>query len=175
MNTRRLICSTLVTLAVAALPLAQAALADERATNHAYEMSVVVDRAYGDLVARGGYERAILRIASHPNHFPFATATNLCVAHTMVGQYRHAARYCDEALDVAAEIGRTGMRKDRDAATEWALAFSNRGVLRARMGDAQGAEQDFRSAIALNGDSEVPMHNLVHLGEELGEPLVRLE
>ena len=67
------------------------------------------------------------------------------------------------------------MRKERDPKTEWVLAVSNRVLLRARMGDAQGAEQDYRSAIALNGDSEVPMHNLVHLGEELGEPLVRLD
>ena len=157
------------------LPFAQTLQADEAAANHAYEMSVVIDRAYGELVSKGRYERAILRIASHPNRFPFATANNLCVAHTLVGQYRHATRHCDEALEIAGEIARTGLRKDRDATTEWALAFSNRGVLRARMGDADGAEQDFRAAIELRGESQVPMHNLVHLGEELGEPLVGID
>ena len=59
--------------------------------------------------------------------------------------------------------------------TEWALAFSNRGVLRARMGDPKGAEQDFRQAISLHCGSDVPVHNLARLGEEIGEPLVRLD
>ncbi len=158
-----------------ALPLAQSLPADEAAANHAYEMSVVIDRAYGELVSRGRYERAILRIAGHSSRFPFASATNLCVAHTMVGQYRHATRHCDKALEIAAEIAGAGLRKDRDATTEWALAFSNRGVLRARTGDADGAELDFRAAIELRGESQVPMHNLVHLGMERGEPRVVLD
>jgi len=154
-------------LSVAAPPL----IADDNADTDAYEMSVVVDRAYGELVAHGRYERAILRIASHSNRFPFATATNLCVAHTMVGQYRHAMRYCDEALTVAEDAARTGRREDRDYTTEWALAFSNRGVLRARMGDEEGAEHDFRMAIERHGGSDLPVHNLARLHHEIEDAL----
>jgi hypothetical protein len=158
----------LAVVSVATSPVAQA---DEAAGNGAYEMSVVVDRAHGDLVSRGRYERAILRIASHPNRFPFATATNLCVAHTMVGQYRHAQRYCDEALEAAESAARSGRRPDREYTTEWALAYSNRGVLRARMGDTESARLDFRAAIDLHCGSELPVHNLARLNHELEDTL----
>ncbi|MEJ2401556.1 MAG: hypothetical protein P8Y52_09210 [Xanthomonadales bacterium] len=166
MKRLNVLCVAMV-LAAATIFGAAPAFADDHAANNTYEMSVVVNRAFGELVSHGRYERAILRIASHPNRFPFATATNLCVAHTMVGQYRHALRYCDEALEAAEDAAATGRRRDRDYTTEWALAFSNRGVLRARMGDAKGAAHDFRMAIDLHGDSQLPVHNMARLHHEI--------
>lgn len=145
--------------------------ADDSAANGSYEMSVVIDRAHGDLVAQGRYDRAILRISSNPDRFPFATATNLCVAHTMVGQYRHAVNYCDAALDAAEGAAQTGRRRDRDYTTEWALAYSNRGVLRARMGNCKAAAEDFRMAIRLHGETELPLHNLARLNTEFPETI----
>ena len=158
-------------LVCASAAIMPAAVADEEAASGAYEMSVVVDRAYGDLVSNGRYERAILRIASHPNRFPFATATNLCVAHTMVGQYRHAMNYCDAALEAAAGAAQAGHRRDRDYTTEWAIAHSNRGVLHARMGNCKAAAMDFRAAIELHGESQLPVHNLVRLNQEFPETI----
>lgn len=132
-----------------------------------YQMSVVLDRAYGDVVSSGNFEKAILRISSHYSRFPYATATNLCVAHTMVGQFKHAEHYCNEALEEAEKAAARGSRKGRDYTAEWALAYSNRGVLRARMGDNPGAEEDFRMAIELKADTHMPMNNLAHLNREL--------
>ncbi|MEJ2257132.1 MAG: hypothetical protein P8X98_09000 [Woeseiaceae bacterium] len=72
-----------------------------------------------------------------------------------------------EALEAAEDAAATGRRRDRDYTTEWALAFSNRGVLRARMGDAKGAAHDFRMAIDLHGDSQLPVHNMARLHHEI--------
>ena len=44
-----------------------------------YQMSVVLDRAYGDIVSKGDFDKAILRINTHNSRFPYATATNLCL------------------------------------------------------------------------------------------------
>ena len=128
-----------------------------------YRMSVVFDRAYGDVVSQGDYNKAILRINSDRSRFPFATATNLCVAHTMVGQYKHAEHYCDLALEEAEKAAAKGRKKSRDYTSEWALAYSNRGVLRARRGDDEGATEDFRLAIAKQSESDLPIHNLAVL------------
>ena len=159
---RQIILTTL--LALTALYAAPTAWAGDPASD--YQMSVVLDRAYGDVVSRGNYERAILRISSHPDRFPYASATNLCVAHTMVGQFRHAEHYCDKAVEEAEKAAATGRRKSRDYTAEWALAYSNRGVLRARRGDHEGAAHDFRMAIEKQSVSELPVHNLARLSKE---------
>ena len=149
---------------------AEAAESDESA----YLMSVVLDRAEGRTIARGNYQRAILRATTHSNRQPVATNTNLCVAHTMVGQYRHAQHYCDEAVAAAQKADEVGLRKDRDYTMEWAMTLSNRGVLRAMTGDKAGAEEDFRLAIELRSSTELPVQNLAHLqGDALETIAVR--
>lgn len=159
---KRLITLTILST-LTAFFAAPAAWAEQSASD--YQMSVVLDRAFGDIVSRGNFERAILRINSHPDRFPYASATNLCVAHTMVGQFRHAEHYCDQAVEEAEKAAATGRRKSRDYTAEWALAYSNRGVLRARRGDHEGAEHDFRMAIEKQSVSELPLHNLARLTE----------
>lgn len=98
-----------------------------------------------------------LRIPANSRNF--AASTNLCVAHTMVGQFQHAHRYCEQAV-LAAEQGlELGRRADRNYRLELATAYSNRGVLHARMGDMVGAREDFRLAIELDSVSGAPEHN----------------
>lgn len=136
-----------------------------------FQMSVILDRAHGEVVSAGNYSKAILRINGDHERFPFATNTNLCVAHTMVGQFKHATRYCDEALRIAEQEASTGRRKDRDYTKEWVIAFSNRGVLRARMGKFEAAAADFRAAIDLHGGSEQAVSNLAKLNESEHEAI----
>lgn len=168
------IVSTLLALVLAGLGLstvAPAACAQEGATS--YQMSIVFDRSHGDLLSRGNYQRAIVKINHSHDHFPFATATNLCVAHTMVGQYKHAEHYCDKALEEAEKAAAQGRRKSRDYTAEWAMAYSNRGVLRARIGDDAAAEQDFRMAIEKQAGRDLPIHNLAVLKQETGDVYVQ--
>lgn len=141
----------------------------------AYEMVFVEDRAHGDKVLYGAYEKAITRLSRQadrfPNRHPFATATNLCVAHAMIGQYEQADLYCDRAVAIAEETAVTGRKERRDRVSglplelrsvndNWAQAYSNRGVLRALTGNMEGAEEDFRHAIALEADSAAAASNL---------------
>jgi len=162
---------TLVLVSLGLVTVAPAAYAQEGSTS--YEMSIVFDRSYGDLVSRGNFERAIVKINRSHDHYPFATATNLCVAHTMVGQYKHAEHYCDKALEEAEKAAAQGRRKSRDYTAEWAMAYSNRGVLRARIGDDAAAEQDFRMAIEKQAGQDLPIHNLAVLKQEASETYVQ--
>lgn len=168
MNTRfTTICLPLALLGLCLPAFVPAASAQQGATT--YEMSIVLDRAYGDLVSHGSYTRAIVKINRSHDHYPFATATNLCVAHTMVGQYKHAEHYCDKALEEAEKAAAQGRRKSRDYTAEWAMAYSNRGVLRARIGDDAAAEEDFRLAIEKQAGTDLPVHNLAVLKQETSE------
>ena len=171
LNTFKLItqtscCALLVlTAAIGSTPVMAA---DE---DPAYQMSVIQDRSHGDLVARGNYDKAIVQISADHDHFPFATATNLCVAHTMVGQYKHAEHWCDKALAEAEKAAAKNRRRNRDYTLEWAVAYSNRGVLRARMGDPIGAEADFLAAIEMQSGTMLPVNNLANLNEQGSEAL----
>ena len=164
---------TTILLALGAVITAPAAWAQEDIST--YRMSIVQDRAYGEVVSRGDYDKAILRINTHRSRFPFATATNLCVAPTMVGQFKHAEHDCDEALAEAEKAAAKGRRKSRDYTAEWAMAYSNRGVLRARVGDHEGASDDFRLAIELQSDSPLSIHNMAVLSQETSEPIAKFE
>ena len=58
------------------------------------------------------------------------------------------------------EIYRTHVGQLADGGClELATAYSNRGVLHARMGDMVGAREDFRLAIELDSVSGAPEHN----------------
>lgn len=149
---------TLATLSVlSAILFSQAAFSDN------FEMSVVLDRAHGDLVWQGAYEDAIKHISHGDHRMPFAAANNLCVAHTKMDNFEQAALSCDIAVQLAEFAAENGHRPDVDYVTEFAIALSNRGVLRAFTGDLDGAEEDFRKAAGLNPDTDCPVQNLSHL------------
>lgn len=129
-----------------------------------YVLSIVYDRAHGDLVQRGDYQRAIRRAGSVEARFPYSAHTNQCVAHVMLEQYDEAFGHCETAVQLAEQAAETGRRKDRDYLGEWSMALTNRGVLHARSGDIEAAEADFREALALGADTAVPEINLAQLG-----------
>jgi Tfp pilus assembly protein PilF len=155
-----------VTFGASAQALADGGVGQVEMVEPGYEMSVVLDRAEGKALQQGHYQRAILRIPKHRGSDPFANLTNLCVAHTMVGQFRHAEHYCDEALTIAARDADKGRRPDRDYTARWAIAYSNRGVLKVMLHDEEGARQDFARAIELESSSEAPVHNLAFMNAE---------
>ena len=77
--------TALFLLALTAMLACQASWAQELPSD--YQMSVVLDRAHGDVVAKGREDRAILRINTQQSRVPYARAGTLCGAHTMVGRY----------------------------------------------------------------------------------------
>ena len=153
-NLKTTLCTLTLFAAVSAAPTALA---------EPFEMSVILDRAHGDLVREGDYESAILQISHGDHRMPFAASNNLCVAQTKLDDFEQAALSCDIAVQLAEFAAENGRRDDVDYTTERAVAMSNRGVLRAYTGDLAGAEQDFRKAVELEPNTETPVQNLSHL------------
>ena len=141
------------------------ATADEPAQTK-YEFVVVGNEAFGDLVSRGEYQLAIERINGRPKAYPFATATNLCVSFSMIGQLDRAATQCDEALKQAEASSLPGPKRwntRQQLATSWAIAYSNRGVFRALSGDLSGAAADFQMAVEHEAKMNAPTRNFARV------------
>jgi hypothetical protein len=131
-----------------------------------YWVIVVPDGASGVNRSENFYEMAVYRMPGDPEESHAAMLSSLCVSHTLVGQFRHAQRHCDGALEATREAaGGNG-----ETATELALAYSNRGVLRARAGDPEGAEADFRTALELGAATGIPTRNLAQLLQREAPP-----
>jgi hypothetical protein len=112
------------------------------------------------------YQMAVYRMPGDAEVSRFAKLSSLCVSHTLVGQFVHARHHCDEALAETRAASDGDSPRSTALATQLALAYSNRGVLRARSADAEGAERDFRAAIELTPESSIPAHNLARLLEQ---------
>lgn len=146
----------------------------------AFELVAIGNQAFGSLIVNGEYQTALGRIAGRSRLYPFAAATNQCVALTMLGRLEEAAAFCDKAIEIAARAGLPGPRhwKGRSVvASQGALAYSNRGVMRVLRGDVAGATEDFRVAIDLKNDMQTPVHNFTLAEskerEDLASVLVR--
>lgn len=165
------IVSALLT-AVAVFPLQ--ASADEESQAQ-YEMVVVGNQASGDLVSRGDYRLAVTRITGRYQGNPFATATNLCAALSLLGKFGQAEPHCNEAVKLAEKSVKPAPRNWRgreQIATQRALAYSNRGVMRVLRGDEIGAEEDFRVAVERKADLRAPTLNLARVQVETTGPVV---
>jgi Flp pilus assembly protein TadD len=165
------IVSALLTIA-AVFP--QQATANE-ASHIQYEMGVVGNRAFGDLVSKGDYQTAVNRINRRYTDYPFATATNLCAALSMLGEFDKAERHCNEAVKLADKSAVPAPRswKGRNQVkSQQSLAYSNRGVLRVMSGDASGAEEDFQAAIERNANLHAAARNLARVQLEPTGPIV---
>lgn len=139
-----------------------------------YEIVVISNRAFGNLIMNGDHQQAIRRIRGRAPLYPFSAANNLCAANTALGRFGDALNFCDRAIEVAerASIPRQKRWKERaHMATIAALAYSNRGVLRVLMGDEAGAEDDFQAAIELKEDMRAPLHNFARLHMDSTEPV----
>ena len=140
-----------------------------------YEMVVVDNRASGDLVSRGEFESAVNRITSRYTGYPFATATNLCTALSLLGNFDKAESHCNEAVKLAnrsAVPAPKSWKARRQATSHQSLAYSNRGVFRALNGDSSGAEKDFQAAIEHNTNLHAPARNLARVQLEPHGPIV---
>lgn len=138
-------------------------------------MTVITNHAYGKTVTRGEYEQAIDRITGNGRRVSkrFAEQTNLCVAYTKTNEIEKARTACDAAVS---SVERRGARASRGTwyasaavhayQSDLAVALSNRGVLRAAIGDADLAERDFVAAINLNTAlTSTIENNLERLGQ----------
>ncbi|MCI0518278.1 MAG: hypothetical protein L0Y45_10650 [Woeseiaceae bacterium] len=144
------------------LVLTSASLAQEE-TSSAYRMAVIKDDAYGRMLLAGDYETGIAKIGSYNRKRArtFAATNNLCVAYTLTQQFDDATPACDEALTISERYSRYSYSPLSPHSTrDQALAYSNRGVLRAVTGDFDGARKDFEFAATVNDDIDAATANL---------------
>ena len=135
-----------------------------------FTMTTIIDSAHGAEIAAGKYQQAIEKIAVIDNDVDaFFNNTNLCVAYTKTGSLDDALFACSAAVEQADGISfyRLGYLsrsfKERRRSEYLAMALSNRGVLRAAMGDVELARQDFVEALSVRARSSVAKTNLVRL------------
>lgn len=153
--------------------LSQKAIASDQSQT-AYEIVVIGNQAFGGLIVNGESQTAIRRLVSRTRLYPFAAATNLCVAHTVLERFDEAEPFCNQAVELTerATLPRPRHWAGRtQVASNGALAYSNRGVLRVLRGDRAGAEEDFRAAIELKNDMRAPAHNFARLNMETTDPV----
>ncbi|MGH8130888.1 MAG: hypothetical protein ACRES3_08555 [Steroidobacteraceae bacterium] len=160
---------TVVAAAIVSGPIVSGQWALAAAVPETYEMAAIEDQAHGRIVTAGQYSEAISRLnrlAGHRRH-SFAAKTNLCVAYTVTMAFDEARSACDEAVRVrdvdAKTVSRYSPMDDRVSARDTAIAYSNRGVLRAVTGDEAGARADFETAAELHTGLRAPTANLLRL------------
>ncbi len=136
-----------------------------------YTMTVFEDERFGGEVQAGNYADAIEKLTpvTERRKNDFAAATNLCVAFTKSGDLENAVDVCNRAVAVARKGARrtstssAGIFAVTTSRTRLALALSNRGVLRAALGDAELARRDFEEAVKLRAALSAPKINLARL------------
>ena len=142
-----------------------------------YEMVVVRNHALGNLVSNGKYQLAVNRITGRRNYEPYATATNLCAALTMLGKFAQAEPRCEEAIKLANKRpvpAPKGWKGINQSATQRAIAYSNRGVMRILRGNVNGAEEDFLTAIERKANLRAPAQNLAKVNVEATASVVAI-
>ncbi len=152
-------------LGLAALISLGATSAMSHDVNSKFAMTVIRDAAHGAKIVAGNYGGAIERLADgrYRSSEKFFAANNLCVAYTMTSRFDAAKESCSTAVEM--------MQRDRltDASTiaarYYAIALSNRGVLRAMNGEGEMAREDFEAASKLRAGMAVPTRNLGYLAE----------
>lgn len=131
-----------------------------------FEMTVVSDEAFGRQVMAGELEVAIERIETSSGRAAdeFFAQNNLCVAYTKNGQFNDAEKACDAAI--AKTLSKRRLRNSDNTQVDRryaAMALSNRGVLRALMGEKGRAAEDFSAAVDLKARIGAPKRNLAYL------------
>ena len=155
----RHLASAITLTAVGALP----AHADNPPDN--FEMKVVGDAAYGQLIQNGNSEAAIARLDGITTRKAgaFFKANNLCVAYTKTGELSKAEPACEQALELISADGRIAASEKRMQRDFRAMALSNLGVLRALGGEYSLARDHFTQALELETRLSAPATNMAYL------------
>ncbi len=136
-----------------------------------YAMTVLLDKAHGNVIASGSFERAIRKLSGRAKTASqHEQLTNLCVAYAKTKQVDAALESCDAAIDLLkakqADLYSGPAReasRERVLQSDLSIALSNRGVLFAVTGDYERAREFFQAAIELPADRSKAGQNLERL------------
>lgn len=156
---------------VAAACVALLASTASAETEPKYTLNVISDAAAGHEILAGRYEEAIATLDPDSGGAAdrFFAANNLCVALIKAAEFDSASKTCDLAIELVDKrvfAGRSvlyGAYSDGTYKKYLAMALSNRGVLRALMGDTALALEDFVAAAELDTRVPSPEINMARL------------
>jgi tetratricopeptide (TPR) repeat protein len=152
-----------------------ASIAQAQENSAAYVMTVIDDRAAGEQVISGAYAQAIESLTANTakRSTAFAASNNLCVAYTKTNRLPEAEQACSTAL----RTGKTTYASWYDVNGKrdfYAVALSNRGVIRAVSGNTDQARQDFKAAMKIS-TLTAPAENLAVLETKTTETVSALQ
>lgn len=149
-------CIARLLLVLAALPFA----ANGNELN-GYMMSIQANAPGIEHLRAGDYRKAIAAsrsVLAEPG-WKAAAHNNICVSYTILKDYKRANRSCAKVIKILLMAKARQRRSKRQDTTSLAMAYSNRGVLKALTDDLQGADQDFIKAQKYAANSQKYEHN----------------
>jgi len=151
----------LIASTVASADQVEASARTDDAESSAYILSVDSNSPGIEHLNSGDYDAAITAAGTTAQHSQILSAhLVMCAAHIRKASIVAAQYVCDMAIELAQQPITTSRNphghKNREGL---AMAYSNRGVLRAVSGDSAGANADFERALQQNRRTDVAIHN----------------
>lgn len=127
----------------------------------AFEMLVFEESAAGRYLVDGALEEA-LALNEARSLKRFSAVNDRCVSLTLAGQLEKARVVCNDAVRAArrSDTRAAGQGVAMDTRSQRAMAYTNRGVLFALLGEVRLAQEDFKSAIDLSTGLTAATDNL---------------
>lgn len=153
-------------IALIAAALVAAAPAVAQKDDSLYSVVAIQDAPLGEALMRRDAETAIERLTSKTARHGarFAEQNNLCVAYILDKDVAAARNVCDTAVSLGERRARTADAWERPRLKgDYAVALTNRGVLRALTGELAEAAQDFEVAQRMNRSLKEPRDNMARL------------
>ena len=127
----------------------------------AYILSVDTNSPGIELLNSGDYDAAIIAARNTAQHSQaFSAHLVMCAARIRQARIIEAQKTCDRAIELAQQpittLRNPHGHRNREGL---AMAYANRGVLRAVSGDNDGANADFERALQQNRRTDVTIHN----------------
>lgn len=160
---------------LALLTLALPALASD---DPAFTLIAYSNAPGGEALLAGDYDTAI-SIAKPQRRrvgMRLFAETNLCVSYTITGMQDEAEAACGKAIKLASSSSSSVWTSIGETRARRALAYSNRGVMRAVTGDQEGAREDLSKAQRIDAERPAYAQNLARLeADNAAESVARLE
>ncbi|MFT6734882.1 MAG: tetratricopeptide (TPR) repeat protein [Polaribacter sp.] len=149
-----------IAILVAALSISLTCNAETKPSNFKF---VVIEHAIGSKeILIGNYEKGLHKLenARINKRTAFDIATGMCAAKFMNNDLELANVFCTKAIDEYKNRSRSNYQYLTS------IAYSNRGIVRFKLGDIMGASNDLETATTLD-KNEITLANLSYLKSEL--------
>jgi len=128
----------------------------------ALQLAVIKHAAGSKEIMKGEYGQGLQKLvkASARKRALFDIATGICAAKIMTNDLEQAIPFCSQAIDMYKE------RRNSKYHYLTSIAYSNRGIVRFKLGDMAGALEDIETAVSIDNNNIV-LSNLDYLKSRL--------